>query len=377
MAKTSNKLTSKDLKNLAVGQSAYGSNLRATRNKSGITFHASFTLDGERYQHKLGTDATMNLTDAIREAAQYRATKEREHELKHDGGAESEMTLNEAVPMYMDHLHHHDGKNIKAKEHHFRIHILPNLGSKVMARLNTLAVNEFRSSLRKNGLTTGTVNRVMATLNHFYRHAQEQSWIHSQPYVRSNYKENFKQRDRISRAEQKALLEAAQQPGQHPMLHLFLLIGFGTGMRHREILTIQWENIRWHQKRVHLPHTKTGEREQPLPQIALDALRALQEARGTDAGFVFAADTKTGHINDLSRQFKRLCKTAGLKAIYTPHYMRHTKVTELVEAGKPLDVIKQITGHETTAMISRYAHLAESKAVQLAVDEWDPYDEAA
>lgn len=372
MAKTSNKLTNSDLKNLAVGQAAYGSNLRATRNKSGITFHACFTIDGKRHLHRLGNNKNLSLTDAIRAAAEYRVKQEREHELQRDGGAESDMTLNEAVPMYMDYLHQHDGRNIKAKEQHFRIHILPMLGTRVMAKLNTRSVDEFRSTLRNKGFANGTVNRVMATLNHLYKHAQAQGWIHSQPYVRQNYREDFEERDRISRSEQKALIDAAQQPGQHPMLHLFLLIGFGTGMRHREIVSLRWENIRWKRGIVHLPHTKTGKRDQPLPKIVLQALRALKEAKAVDTGYVFASNTKTGHINDLSRQFKRLCKTAGLQRTYTPHYMRHTKVTELVEAGKPHEVIRRITGHETTAMIARYSHLNESKVVRDTIDDWNP-----
>jgi hypothetical protein len=56
MAKTGNKLTAAQLKKLEVGQSAYGSNLRVTKNKSGLTFHACFAIDGERYLHKVGTD---------------------------------------------------------------------------------------------------------------------------------------------------------------------------------------------------------------------------------------------------------------------------------------------------------------------------------
>lgn len=69
MAKTSNELTNNDLKNLALGQAAYGSNLRATRNKSGITFHACFTIDGKRHLHRLGNSKKLSLTDAIRAAA--------------------------------------------------------------------------------------------------------------------------------------------------------------------------------------------------------------------------------------------------------------------------------------------------------------------
>jgi integrase len=308
----------------------------------------------------------------VKAATQLRAAKEREHELKRDGGAESDMTLAEAVPMYLQHLLLHQGKNYKKKEQHFREHILPKLGHLKLKNLRTHAVDQFRVHLRtEKELSHSTVNRTISTLNHLYRHAGEQEWLKVKPFKIQKYTENYQGRDRIWPDEKQAMLSTARQEGQHLMLYLFVMIGFGTGMRHREILMMQWQRINWKNCTMHLREAKTGPRHQPLPTTVLAELRSLYDSLENKQGFVFSAKTKTGHINDMSRQFKKLCKDAGLQNVYTPHYMRHTRVTELVEAGFPDNVIKEITGHKTNVMIAHYSHLRGSTAVRTAVDHCD------
>lgn len=362
MAKTSNKLTSKDLKNLAVGQTAYGSNLRATRNKSGITFHASFTLDGKRYQHKLGTDAKMNLTDAIREAAQYRAGKEREHELKRDGGVASDMTLNEAVPLYMAYLRDHTAKQTRFKEGHFRNHILPALGEEKLRKINSQRMQDFLITIRSKGLKPATVNRVKATLDALYKYALRQNWLLRKPYTVETLSEDPKRKSRIPLAHQRAMLAAAQEPNQHPLIYLFLVIGFGVGMRHSEILNIRWENIDWESGNIWMPQTKTGAREQATTELIIEELGKLKQRTGAEEGYVFASDkSRSGRIDRMHKPFARVCKAARVPS-YTPHFLRHTFVSELVSEGCHNELIKRFTGHKTAKMISYYAHLEGTEA---------------
>ena len=128
MAKTGNKLTSTMLKNLKIGKNAYGSNLRATKNKAGITFYTSFTINGIRIQEKIGTDKKFNLTEAIQQANRIRSEKEREMNFYGEQHNKTTPLLSEASNFYLNHLRIHKGKNYKKKEQHLRLHILPYLG---------------------------------------------------------------------------------------------------------------------------------------------------------------------------------------------------------------------------------------------------------
>ena len=60
----------------------------------------------------------------------------------------------------------------------------------------------------------------------------------------------------------------------------------------------------------------------------------------------------------MSDGFKRAVLRAGLdpKEV-TPHVMRHTAITRLVEAGVDLPTIQRISGHKTLSMVLRYTHV--------------------
>ncbi len=60
----------------------------------------------------------------------------------------------------------------------------------------------------------------------------------------------------------------------------------------------------------------------------------------------------------MDRSFRRAVKAAGLDpANITPHVMRHTAITNLVEAGVDLPTIQRISGHKTLEMVMRYTHV--------------------
>lgn len=357
MTKLSGRLTAKMLNKLRAGESAYGSNVRATRNKSGsITFYASFAVGGTRYQKRLGVNDKIKLTDALREAAHFRSEKEREHEIHSNDSAKSTMNFREAVPLFMEYEEKNGGRNRVEKDQHFRCHILPALGSLQIKKFSSREAKNFKNVLRQKGLKDGTIKRIFATISYFYTYAISEDWLHLKPYKIEIKDETAFRRERIPERHKFAMLSVAKQSDQHPMIFLFMLIGFEVGMRHREILTLRFENINYDAGKVWLPKSKVGPRWQPLTPLVLEELKKIQEMRSAQTGYVFHSDNaKTGHINRMNHAFKRVCKAANVPTTYTPHYMRHSCVSELVEMGFNDRQVASYTGHKTAAMISWYA----------------------
>ncbi|WP_322894725.1 MULTISPECIES: site-specific integrase [unclassified Yoonia] len=370
MGRSATKLiTATDMKNLQVGKSIYGYNLKVTRNKNGNTFYASFSINGRRYFERLGTSLIgYTLKQASHAAAEYRAKIEREIQREKDGDLESDITMKEAAKIYIEDMLHNQGKNYAAKEQHFRQHLIPQFGDMKIKKIHTPQIKEFRTKLIKAGKTTATVNRIMATLSNFYKFAISYRWLHKKPYEIESFKEEFKPKDRIPETEKLAMLNAAKGPGQHPLIHLFVLIGFGTGMRHREILKMRWENIHWDRNEVWLPDCKTGPRMQLVPVSVIDALQAHQLTTKQNKGYVFVADTPTGHITTMRDHFAKLCRAAGVKKAYTPHFMRHTVVSDMAERGFNTLTIMAVSGHKVPAVVARYAHLHGSSVVRNAIE---------
>ena len=157
-----------------------------------------------------------------------------------------------------------------------------------------------------------------------------------------------------------ALMEAARDDHDE-RLWLFVLFGLGTAMRHREILKVRYDQLDVHARRIFIPEAKAGQREQPItPALA----EALAHQRELDAGeeWVFPtaipSQSKAGHRTSMARPFARAVVRAQLNANkVTPHTMRRTAITRLVQAGIDLPSIQRISGHKTLAMVLRYVNV--------------------
>ena len=150
---------------------------------------------------------------------------------------------------------------------------------------------------------------------------------------------------------------------QHADTWLFVAFGLNTAMRHAEILRARFDEIDWNRGRLHIGKAKAGAREQPLTPALVAMLREERKQRADKAGFIFAADATAkdpaAHRSRMSKPFARAVERAGLDpATVTPHVMRHTAITRLVQAGVDLPTIQRISGHKTLAMVLRYAHVS-------------------
>ena len=165
----------------------------------------------------------------------------------------------------------------------------------------------------------------------------------------------------LSDAQSAALMKGAMQD-QDGRLWLFVMFGLGAAMRHREILSVRYDQIDFANRRVFIPHAKAGEREQPITPALVDALKRQRAMEEDEDGWVFPTvlpgQSKVGHRTNMARPFARAVVRAMLDPDkVTPHTMRHTAITKLVKAGVDLPTIQRISGHKTLAMVLRYVHV--------------------
>ena len=66
--------------------------------------------------------------------------------------------------------------------------------------------------------------------------------------------------------------------------------------------------------------------------------------------------------------FRDVVKASGLNPKeVTPHTLRHTAITHLVQAGVDLSTVQRISGHKTFQMVARYSH-QNGEHIQSAMD---------
>jgi integrase len=159
-------------------------------------------------------------------------------------------------------------------------------------------------------------------------------------------------------------------------MHAYVALCLATGIRTEEARALRWEHVDfgdpdgdppvppsaavWRSVRAH-GDTKTekSRRTLGLPTMAVDALRSHQKrqaaewlavgAEWSDQDLVFC--TRTGSPLDAAnvrREFRGVCKAAGIGEHWTPRELRHSFVSLMSSSGVPVEEIARIAGHSSS-----------------------------
>lgn len=136
-------------------------------------------------------------------------------------------------------------------------------------------------------------------------------------------------------------------------------------MRRNELLHLRWDHVDLAKGYLTVACTdaftsKSGaERRVPLSARAAPVLRRLRDERPSRSGLVLEAGEGRGvHPGTCSKAVKRFAVAAGVPAL-TPHVLRHSCITWLVERGVPVPVVQRFAGHGDVATTMRYCSLAD------------------
>jgi integrase len=144
-----------------------------------------------------------------------------------------------------------------------------------------------------------------------------------------------------------------------------VLVSMNTGLRRGELLNLKWDAIDWKREQVRVDGdtAKTEQtRHVPLNAEALDVLKRWK-GQAPDPQRVFPIDT------GFKTAWKALLKRARITG-FRWHDLRHHFASRLVQAGVPLNTVRDLMGHQSLTMVLRYAHLApdqKREAVALLV----------
>lgn len=160
----------------------------------------------------------------------------------------------------------------------------------------------------------------------------------------------------LSDDEERAICAKLQE--EHPECIPAFLLSLHTGMRAGEQLSLQWSQIHWDWRKLHLYKTKNGTaRDIDLNAVALGALKTLKAWAGNSP--LVHVDEKGESLARYRDWFNAAVESAGIPD-YTWHCNRHTFASRLVMAGVPLRTVGELLGHRSPAMTWRYSHLAPS-----------------
>lgn len=229
--------------------------------------------------------------------------------------------------------------------------------------------NEIRSwiiSLMEDGLDPRSVNRKMAALRTYFKFLLKRDVITKDPTARlSALKTSKKLPSFVKETELIGLLSQFESDdtftGKRNKLVLELL--YGTGIRLSELIHLKKSDINLKEGLIKVLGKRNKERIIPLPAELISVIddytisreKALGEYTGDDFLVVTDKGRKTYpmYIYRIVNRFLALFTTADKKS---PHVLRHTFATHLLNKGADLNAIKDLLGHSSLASTQVYTH---------------------
>jgi site-specific recombinase XerD len=142
---------------------------------------------------------------------------------------------------------------------------------------------------------------------------------------------------------------------------------YSCGLRVSELCGLRAEDIDWNEQLVRVRGKGKKERLVPIGEPALKAIReywSIMELRPSGQSPVFLADKKkptpiAPYV--LQVRLKKHLATAGLDPSLTPHKLRHSYATHLLDAGADLRSVQELLGHAHLVTTQVYTHLTTER----------------
>lgn len=234
--------------------------------------------------------------------------------------------------------------------------------------IDTRTVREFLAHLRqKKNYTASALNRKIASLKGFFKFLEAEGYIEASPMNRiSSAKEGRLLPKVMSEGEVEQLLDESACDKQSPELaardQAILELFYSSGLRLSELTGLDLGDIDWEKRTLRVTGKGNKQRFVFLGGAAADALRCYLELRSakSDALFLnrFGARLSARAVQLLFG--KRLGK-AGVSRRASPHTLRHSFATHLLEGGSDLVTIKELLGHESLQTTQIYTNISRRK----------------
>ena len=154
------------------------------------------------------------------------------------------------------------------------------------------------------------------------------------------------------------------------LVWLMLLTGAWRG----QVEQLRWDHVDFVEGIMYLkPKDTRRKRSRRAPKkdvrrltgVTLRIMQHLQETKDEECPWVFPAETKSGHLENIKRPWSALLKTAGLSNL-RKHDLRHHYANEALEAGIQPKVASDLTGHSEEIITQRFYQVTSAKVAKKA-----------
>ncbi len=225
--------------------------------------------------------------------------------------------------------------------------------------------------LVEQGLHPNSVNRKIATLRSFYKFLLRSAEIKKDPTYKIKALKTpkrlpeFVQEDTIEKIMEQEVYKPDFDGQRDRMVMEFLYL---TGVRLSELLTLQWKDINLHDDSVKVLGKRKKERIIPITNTLKKNIISYKKVFEETFSFVDQSDyfivikdKKPAYSMKIYRIVKHYLDLFAQTSKRSPHLLRHTFATHLLNKGADLNAVKDLLGHANLAATQVYTHNSMEK----------------
>lgn len=230
-------------------------------------------------------------------------------------------------------------------------------------------ISSFLYMLKDNGKSSATISRHISSIRSFHQFLVREQISNVDPsfHIETPKKER-KLPDVLSQKEVELLLDINESSPLGIRNKAMLELLYATGLRVSELISLKLSDLHLTMGFLQCFGKGSKERIVPIGNIAIEkvdnyikyARPELVKKQSTDVVFV------NQHGRALSRQgfwkiLKKIAKDNGIEKTITPHTLRHSFATHLLENGADLRIVQEMLGHEDISTTQIYTHVTKAR----------------
>lgn len=238
-------------------------------------------------------------------------------------------------------------------------------------------LRRYLSWLKTQDYASKSIARKIAALRTFYRFLEREGHLQSNPAILLSTPKLEKKLPRYLKVS--VMEELLRSPSRKTALgkrdRAILEVLYGSGVRVGEVTGLNLDDVDFFRKEIKVMGKGSKQRIVPLNKNAVEALRMYMiEGRKELLSKCMKTKIKDAHealyLNKngyrlsamgIRRMLSKYVKKVGLRQGITPHMIRHTFATHLLEGGADLRTVQELLGHVDLSSTQVYTHLSEAR----------------
>jgi len=257
---------------------------------------------------------------------------------------------------------------------------LRSAGCRTPGAATTTVLRRFAAGLHAAGYAASTVARKLASMRSFYAFGQREGWVRTNPAKPLRGPRKPRKLPRFLTGDEIARLLAAPRPaapgGSRDRAILELM--YSSGCRVRELVGLDDADLDLRNATVRIRGKGRRERLGIVGSHAREAIRHWLASRPTSVTARNVArplfTNKFGRrlsVRGVARLLDKHLAGAGLAGKASPHTLRHSFATHLLDAGADIRSVQELLGHKSLVTTQIYTHVTTSRLLD-AFDKAHP-----